>query len=89
MNSYLTEDFLACFRRLPQNVKEKARKNYRLWCQNRNHPSLQFKRVHPIEPIYSIRVGIGWRALGLREGEAIYWFWIGSHAEYDRLLNEL
>ena len=89
MNSYLTEDFLACFRRLPQNVKEKARKNYRLWQQNRNHPSLQFKRVHSIEPIYSIRVGIGWRALGLREGETIHWFWIGSHAEYDRLLNEL
>ena len=87
MNSYLTEDFLTCFRRLPQNIKEKARKNYRLWRQN--HPSLQFKRVHPTEPIYSIRVGIGWRVLGLREGEAIYWFWIGSHAEYDRLLNEL
>ena len=89
MNSYLTEDFLACFRRLPQNVKEKARKNYRLWRQNRNHPSLQFKRVHPTEPIYSIRVGIGWRALDLREGEAIYWFWIGSHAEYDQSLNQL
>ncbi len=89
MNSYLTEDFLTCFRRLPQNIKEKARKNYRLWRQNHNHPSLQFKRIHPIELIYSIRVGIGWRALGLREGETIYWFWIGSHAEYDRLLNQL
>ena len=89
MNSYLTEDFPACFRRLPQKVKEKARKNYRLWRQNRNHLSLQFKRVQSTEPIYSIRVGIGWRALGLREEEAIYWFWIGSHAEYDRLLNEL
>ena len=89
MNSYLTEDFLACFRRLPQNVKEKARRNYRLWRQDPNQPSLQFKRVHSRERIYSIRVGIGWRALGLWEADAIYWFWIGSHAEYDKLLNQL
>lgn len=89
MNSYLTGDFLACFRRLPQNVKEKARKNYRLWKENPNHPSLQFKRVHPTELIYSVRVGIGWRALGLWENDDIYWFWIGSHAEYDKLLSQI
>jgi hypothetical protein len=89
MNSYLAEDFLACFRRLPQDVKEKARKNYRLWRQNPNHPSLQFKRVHPTEPIYSVRVGIDWRALGLMEDNDIYWFWIGSHAEYEKLLKQL
>ena len=57
--------------------------------QDPNQPSLQFKRVHSRERIYSIRVGIGWRALGLWEDEAIYWFWIGSHAEYDKLLNQL
>ena len=89
MNSYLTEDFLSCFRRLPQNIKEKARKNYRLWRENPNHPSLQFKRVHPREPIYSVRVGIGWRALSLWEDEAVYWFWIGSHTEFDEFLNQL
>lgn len=89
MNSYLTDDFLACFRSLPQNIKKKARKNYRLWAQNRNHPSLQFKQVHTTEPIYSVRVGIGWRAMGLLEEKDIYWFWIGSHAEYDKLLNQL
>ena len=46
MNSYLTEDFLECFRRLPQEIKEKARRNYHFWKQNPNHPSFQFKRVH-------------------------------------------
>jgi len=88
VNSHLTEDFLACFRQLPQDVKEKARKNYRLWRQNPNHPSLRFKRVHTREPIYAVRVGIEWRALGLREDDTIYWFWIGPHAEYDRLLRQ-
>ncbi len=40
------------------------------------------------EPIYSVRVSLGWRALGLREGDAIFWFWIGSHADYARLLQQ-
>jgi hypothetical protein len=30
-----------------------------------------------------------YRALGVREGDEIIWFWIGSHADYDRLLSRL
>ncbi|MBP1467374.1 hypothetical protein EYB53_016800 [Candidatus Chloroploca sp. M-50] len=86
MNSYLTDDFVTAFRALPANVKDVARKNYRLWKANSGHPSLQFKRVHPTEPIYSVRVGRGWRALGVMDATSITWFWIGSHAEYDRLI---
>ncbi len=89
MNSYLTENFITRFGRLPQDIKEKARKNYRLWRQNPNHPSLQFKRVHTRNPIYSIRIGNDWRVLGLREDDGIYWFWIGLHDEYERLLGQL
>jgi hypothetical protein len=39
--------------------------------------------------VYSVRVGLGWRALGVREGDVMVWFWIGSHADYDRLLETL
>lgn len=86
MKSVLTKDFLFHFRNLPNTVKEVARKNYRLWRENPMHPSLQFKRVHQTELIYSVRVGLGWRALGLLEDDTIAWFWIGSHADYDRLI---
>ena len=86
MKSQISDDFLACFRRLPDEIKELARKNHRLWQANSSHPSLQFKRVGKAEPVYSVRVGIGWRALGLVEGDTITWFWIGTHAEYDRLI---
>ena len=89
MNSYLTDDFIGRFARLPDSVKELARRNYRLWKQNPRHPSLQFKRVHATEPIYSVRVGWHWRALGVLEDDTIAWFWIGSHADYDRLLERL
>jgi len=37
----------------------------------------------------SVRVTLGYRALGLLGAEEIVWFWIGTHAEYDRLLDNL
>lgn len=86
MNSQLTADFLACFAKLPDTVKEQARRSYQMWRDNPAHPSLHFKRIHGHENIYSVRVGLGWRALGLLEGDTISWFWIGSHAEYDTII---
>jgi len=51
---------------------------------------LEFKKLNTQEPLYSIRVGIGWRAVGvLKTSDTIVWFWIGSHSEYDKLLKNL
>ena len=77
------------FSSVASRCKTKTRKSYRLWQQNPNYPSLRFKRVHTREPIYAVRVGIDWRALGLQEDNAVYWFWIGPHNEYERLLRQL
>ncbi len=85
--SAITDDFRSLFGQIPPSVQEQARRSYKMWKQNPFHPSLQFKRIHATEPLWSVRVGIGWRALGLRENETIYWFWIGSHADYDRITN--
>lgn len=38
-----------------------------LWQVSPYYPSLQFKRVDPQDPIYSVRVGRGYRALKLAE----------------------
>jgi hypothetical protein len=89
VNSRLTDDFLELFARLPSSVKEQARKAYRLWLDNPAHPSVQFKRIHSNDPIFAARVNRSWRVLGLQEGDTIYWFWIGSQAEYDELLKRL
>ncbi len=86
MNSRIAEDFLAYFAELPDAVKDQARKSYRLWKVDPSHPGVRFKRIHNHEAMYSVRVGKGWRALGLLDGDTITWFWIGSHAEYDRLI---
>jgi len=37
--------------------------------------------------MYSVRIGTGWRALGILESDSIVWFWIGSHNAYDNLLS--
>ncbi len=86
MKSQLSEDFLDCFARLPNSVKAQARRSYSLWKRNPYHPSLRFKRVHATEPLYSLRVGLHWRVLGLLEDDTITWFWIGSHSEYDKII---
>lgn len=89
MKSSVTKEFRKRLNALPSEVQEQAGRAYALWRSNPYHPSLQFKRVSQRQPIYSVRIGLGYRALGLLEGDRIYWFWIGSHAEYDALLKRL
>jgi len=51
---------------------------------------LGFKKVHPSKPIYSVRITLSWRALGIREDKnTMTWFWIGSHEEYNNLVKQL
>jgi hypothetical protein len=59
VNSQVTDEFVACFGRLPDMVKAQARKAYRLWRDNPSHPGLQFKRIHGHEALYSVRVSRG------------------------------
>jgi len=71
---------------LPNEVQLRAKRAYQLFRQNPSHPGLNFKKVDEVSNIYSARVGLGYRALGQIEGSDIIWFWIGPHAEYDKLL---
>jgi hypothetical protein len=87
--SHTTEAFRNAFDGLPSAVQRKARKAYLTWKSDPWHSSLQFKRVHSVEPIYSVRIGIGWRALGVKTDDTVVWFWIGSHSAYDKILSEL
>jgi hypothetical protein len=74
---------------LPDQVRRQAREAYRLFRQDSTHPGLHFKQVHANPPMYSARVGIGYRAVGGLDGDTVVWFWIGSHADYDQLLKQL
>ncbi|TAE60718.1 MAG: hypothetical protein EAZ76_06150 [Nostocales cyanobacterium] len=89
MKSSVTKTFRKQLDQLPTSIQEQAAKAYDLWRDDPYHNSLQFKRVSQRQPIYSARVGINYRVLGLLEENHIYWFWIGTHAEYDELLQRL
>ena len=89
MTSRGTPYFWAAYRGLPSEIRDAAQKAYKLFRDNPQHPGLQFKKVHDRDPIYAVRVTLGYRAVGLLENDEITWFWIGSHADYDRLLKKL
>ena len=89
MTSRTTPRFWAAYRGLPPETRGFARKAYRLFLENPQHPSLRFKKVHDREPIYSVRVTRGYRAVGIVKDDEITWFWIGDHAGYERLLKSV
>jgi hypothetical protein len=86
MKSQATRPFWQQYWALPPEIRQRARQAYKLWRDNPAHPSLFFKRVKESQPIYSVRIGLGYRALGLLKGDTVTWFWIGTHDEYDRLI---
>lgn len=89
MISKTTARFRELLALLPENIRERARKAYELFAGDPQHPSLRFKKVHPTEPVYSARINREYRAIGLLEDEVIVWFWIGTHGDYDKLLEQL
>ena len=87
MRSRCTTSFWNRFRQLPAETQRAARKAYRLFRRDPHHPSLQFKHIR--NQIYSARINVRYRALGImEEGDLIVWYWIGTHAEYEKLLRK-
>ena len=64
MKSLTTRRFRGLLATLPAHVRQQARDAYGLFRQNPSHPGLHFKKVHPDPPIFSARIGIGYRAVG-------------------------
>ncbi len=70
---------------LPADVQHTAVRRYQMWILDPFSPGFHFKEVLP--GVWSVRVNQNYRALGRRyAGDVIVWFWIGPHAEYDRLI---
>ena len=85
MNHRASPRFWSLYRRLPVEVQRLADSCYELLRQDSRHPSLHLKKVGRF---WSVRVGLHHRALAVEEGRDLVWFWIGTHAEYDRLLSQ-
>jgi hypothetical protein len=75
------------YQQLPKEVRELADKNYALLKVDPQHASLHFKKAGKRKQLWPVRVGEHYRALGIDKPEGVVWFWIGTHAEYDKLLS--
>lgn len=84
--SQASPEFWALYDRLPQRIQQQAAKQYELFARDPYHPSLRLK---PVGPFWSVRVSRSYRALAARRGDQFFWFWIGSHADYDNLIARL
>jgi hypothetical protein len=74
---------------LPAEVRRQAREAYRLFKSDPHHPSLHFKKVHTRQSIYSARINLDYRSVGIIQDGEIVWFWIGPHRDYEKLLAKL
>jgi hypothetical protein len=61
-----------------------ADKKYALLKEEPRHPSLQFKKIGRF---WSVRVGLRYRAPAIEAEGDLVWFWIGSHADYDTMID--
>ncbi len=89
MISRTSESFRRDFALLPDRIKQLTRDAYGVFKVNPNHPSLKFKKLPPHEDIWSVRINNSYRAVGRWKDDTMVWFFIGSHADYDKLLARL
>ena len=83
MKHFASSKFWDAYRRLPEHIRVLADKTYTVLKEDPRHPSLHFKKVGRF---WSIRVGLRYRALAVEVDGDMLWFWIGTHADYDRLI---
>ena len=82
------ESYWRYFDELPEEVRVQAEKNYKLWKENPKDPSLRFKQIHSTMPIYSYRVGLRYRTVGVQADDGrIVWFWIGPFESYAKIID--
>ncbi len=84
MRHVASQSFWQAYDKLPDSVRALADRNFILLKSDRQHPSLRFKRVGGY---WSVRIGLRYRALAVEIEDGFLWFWIGSHADYDAMLD--
>lgn len=83
MNHFASGAFWWHYRALPDEIRRVADKNFKLLKADPSHPSLHFKKIGRFR---SARVGLSYRALAVEVDDGLLWLWIGTHAEYEKLI---
>ena len=80
MNHRALPRFWQLYHQLPKEARELADKNFDLLKSDPHHPSLHFKKDNDVRKLWSVRIGLQYRALGIEKPDGILWIWIGTHA---------
>ena len=83
LNHFANPDYWFHYRRLPTDIRALADEKFRILKGDPHHSSLRLKKVGVF---WSVRINLRYRALAKSRPEGLVWFWIGPHAEYERLI---
>jgi hypothetical protein len=84
--SSTTSRFWKLFSHLPTEAQDLAVEKYELFKQTPFHPSLGFQQKGRV---WTVEIGRSYRAIASRSEDHLTWFWIGSHEDYNRVLNRV
>jgi hypothetical protein len=85
LKHFAAPSFWFHYRQLPPEIQSLADKNFGLLKSEPRHPSLRFKKIGSSN-LWSVRVGLHYRALAKEREEGFAWFWVGPHHDYERVL---
>lgn len=86
MKSFTQASFWRHFERLSHTQQREAKLAYEEFRRDPFQASLKFKKLKGLQNVYSVRIGLSLRALATRDGNDLLWYWIGTHADYDKLI---
>jgi len=76
-----TDEFKKAYKKLPEDIKKKVKKQLKFLSANSAHPSL---KIHKLNGEWEFYVDIHYRCFFLREGGKFILLTVGSHRIVDR-----
>ena len=86
-----TKDFRFLFEELPPEIQALARKAFKQFLANPNHTALRLHRLKDTgkgqhrRGSFSVSINMQYRAVYVEDGDTNVWYWVGTHAQYNRL----
>ena len=83
--------FREMFELLPERIQRLAVATFREFVRDPSHPALRLhdlrenRRSSLVRGSVSVSINMQYRAVYFVDGDTNVWYWVGSHAEYDRL----
>jgi hypothetical protein len=85
-----TRSFREQYTALPERIKEAVRDSCNLFDRDPAHPSLRLHRLTDLRGAshqpdsFSVSITMRYRAIYVVRGAMNIWYWIGTHADFDR-----